>query len=62
VWGLPMELAWLWVAGQVAGWRRLVGFFAGAVRWGVDLKWRGAFRSGRGSISEVGCASLPTRT
>lgn len=36
-----MELAWLCVAGQVAGWGGLAVFFAW-VRWGVDLKWRGA--------------------
>jgi hypothetical protein len=59
---LLVELEWLCVAGQVAGWRRLLTGFFGAVRWGVDLKWRGALGFGMGRVSEVGWGCLPTRT
>lgn len=46
-----MELAWLCVAGQDAGWGGEVGFFAG-LRWGVDLKWRGDLDFGAGRARE----------
>ena len=57
-----MELEWLWVAGQVAGWRRLLVGFFGAVRWGVDLKWRGARGFWEGAVREFGRDGLLART